>query len=124
MKSTKQFFATSIYHTDLYAQNSAKKINKQLGIKLDLPGEDINENDEYIQLISPKDSLALCEISFYEQNKEDKPIQGVKVSADITPLGDGEELNMVRYTVQRRRTSSIAEMRKRMEVRNDDEQSD
>ena len=30
-----------------------------------------------------------------DRNKEDKPIQGVKVSADITPLGDGEELNMV-----------------------------
>lgn len=49
----------------------------------------------YIQLISPKDSLALSEISFYEQNKEDKPIQGVKVSADITPLSDGEKLDMV-----------------------------
>ena len=55
----------------------------------------VSQKYRYIQLISPKDSLALCEISFYEQNKEDKPIQGVKVSADITPLGDGEELNMV-----------------------------
>lgn len=49
----------------------------------------------YIQLISPKDSLALSEISFYEQNKEDKPIQDVKVSADITPLSDGEKLDML-----------------------------
>ncbi|WP_288738772.1 hypothetical protein [uncultured Parabacteroides sp.] len=55
----------------------------------------VSQKYRYIQLISPKDSLALCEISFYEQNKEDKPIQGVKVSADITPLGNGEELNMV-----------------------------
>lgn len=32
----------------------------------------------YIQLIAPIDSIALSEISFYEQGKEDKPIQNVK----------------------------------------------
>jgi len=40
---------------------------------------------------------------------------------DMNDQEIGEELNMVRYTVQRRRTSSIAEMRKRMEVKNNDE---
>ncbi len=43
---------------------------------------------------------------------------------DMSDREIGEKLNMVRYTVQRRRTSSIAEMRKRMEVNNDGEQSD
>jgi RNA polymerase sigma factor (sigma-70 family) len=43
---------------------------------------------------------------------------------DMSDWEIGEKLNMVRYTVQRRRTSSIAEMRKRMEVNNDGEQSD
>ena len=43
--------------------NELKKINKQLGIKLDLPGEDINENDEYIQLISP----GIIEMGVFEE---------------------------------------------------------
>lgn len=49
----------------------------------------------YIQLIAPMDSIALCEISFYEQGKEDKPIQDVNVLADVTTLVDGDELYMV-----------------------------
>ena len=49
----------------------------------------------YIQLIVPKDSVGLCEISFFEQGKEDKPVQQVKVSAEITPLSDDEQLGMV-----------------------------
>jgi RNA polymerase sigma factor (sigma-70 family) len=43
---------------------------------------------------------------------------------DMSDREIGEKLNMVRYTVQRRRTSSITEIRKRMEVNNDGEQSD
>lgn len=49
----------------------------------------------YIKLTAPMDTLALSEISFYEQGKEDKPIQNVKVLADIAPLIIGEELDMV-----------------------------
>lgn len=49
----------------------------------------------YIQLISPKDSVALCEISFFEQGKEEIPVQHVKVSAGIASLVTGEELEMV-----------------------------
>ena len=43
---------------------------------------------------------------------------------DMNDREIGEKLNMVRYTVQRRRTSSIAEIRKRMEVNNNDDQSE
>ena len=43
---------------------------------------------------------------------------------DMNDREIGEKLNMVRYTVQRRRTSSIAEIRKRMEVNNNDDESD
>jgi RNA polymerase sigma factor (sigma-70 family) len=43
---------------------------------------------------------------------------------DMSDREIGEKLNMVRYTVQRRRTSSLAEMRKRMEVNDNGEQSD
>lgn len=43
---------------------------------------------------------------------------------DMSDREIGEKLNMVRCTVQRRRTSSIAEMRKRLEVNDDGEQSD
>ena len=43
---------------------------------------------------------------------------------DMNDREIGKKINMVRYTVQRRRSSSIAEMRKRMEVDNDGEQSD
>ena len=49
----------------------------------------------YIQLVAPKDSVALCEISFFESEKEDKPIGKVGVSAGITPLSDGEQLGML-----------------------------
>lgn len=49
----------------------------------------------YIQLITPKDSVGLCEISFFEQGKKDKPVQPVKVSAEITPLSDDEHPGMV-----------------------------
>ena len=43
---------------------------------------------------------------------------------DMNDREIGEKLNMLRYTVQRRRTSSIAEIRKRMEVNNNDDQSE
>lgn len=43
---------------------------------------------------------------------------------DMSDREIGEKLNMMRCTVQRRRTSSIAEMRKRMEVNDDGKQSD
>lgn len=43
---------------------------------------------------------------------------------DMSDREIGEKLNMLRCTVQRRRTSSLAEMRKRMEVNDDGEQSD
>jgi RNA polymerase sigma factor (sigma-70 family) len=40
---------------------------------------------------------------------------------DMSDREIGEKLNIVRCTVQRRRTSSLAEMRKRMEVNNNGE---
>jgi RNA polymerase sigma factor (sigma-70 family) len=43
---------------------------------------------------------------------------------DMSDREIGEKLNMVRCTVQRRRTSSIAEMRKRMGDTSDGKQSD
>lgn len=46
----------------------------------------------YIQLMAPKDSIGLCEISFFEEG-EDKPVQSVKVSAAITPLTDEDLLD-------------------------------
>lgn len=49
----------------------------------------------YIQLVAPMDTVALCELSFYEKGKEDEPVQQVKVSAEITPLVDEEQLEMV-----------------------------
>lgn len=39
---------------------------------------------------------------------------------DMTDREIGEKLNLVRYTVQRRRTSSLKEMKQKMEVKEDE----
>jgi uncharacterized protein (TIGR02466 family) len=44
-KPTKQYFATSIYHTDLYPKNKASKVNKQL--------------IEEVQILKSKDSAGI-----------------------------------------------------------------
>lgn len=49
----------------------------------------------YIQLAVPGDSLGLCEILFYEQGREDKPVTGVKVSADLVPIKPFEKIGMM-----------------------------
>lgn len=49
----------------------------------------------YVKVVAPADSIALCEISFYEQGKPDTPVDGVKVWGDIEPLKPGEEIGMM-----------------------------
>lgn len=49
----------------------------------------------YIRLVAPGDSIALCEISFYEQGKEDMPVTGVQASTNITPFTSSEKVEMM-----------------------------
>lgn len=49
----------------------------------------------YIRVVPAQDTAGLCEIAFFENGSGSSPVSGVKVSADIVPLIDGEELGFI-----------------------------
>lgn len=49
----------------------------------------------YLRLVPLQDTVALCEISFFEHGSNGIPVQDVKVSADIVSFIDNEELGMI-----------------------------
>lgn len=85
------------------------------------PSEQHNFDVQGYHVIIRDDRLAEALSSLSDEKRD---IVLLSYFLDMSDQEIGEKLNMVRYTVQRRRTSSIAEIRKRMEVNNDDEQSD
>lgn len=48
-----------------------------------------------IHLITSRDTIGLCEIAFYEEENENKPISNIKVSSNITSLTSNEQLKMI-----------------------------
>lgn len=49
----------------------------------------------FLRLIPAQDTVALCEISFYERSVRDTPISPVQVSAGTIPLIAGEQIEMI-----------------------------
>ena len=85
------------------------------------PSEQHHFNVQGYHVIVRDDRLAEALSSLSDEKRD---IVLLSYFLDMSDREIGEKLNMVRCTVQRRRTSSIAEMRKRLEVNDDGEQSD